>query len=474
MRLLLSALLLLGLGGCTLGPDYQTPAFKHSEQWHSEQVRDESLSARHEARWWQQFEDPLLTALITRAAQNNRDLAATLANIERVRALRHMAGAAFMPSVNATGEASRSRYSRQTGFGANTGTRNSFSAALDAGWELDLFGRTRRSLEAADAQVEAVEAVRQGLMLSVVAELAANYFELRGLQRQQQVSLHNITLLGEVEEIARAQSELGVTSELDLARARGERENMQATLPNLQAEISARIYRISVLTGEAPEFYADILAAVGAVPVVRDHVPVGLRSDILKRRPDVQQAERELAAATANIGVARADLFPNFSLTGSIGSSARVFSDLFTPATLTRSIGALLDWPLFAGGALHAAVDVAHAEEKAALARYEQRVLLALEDTEAALTRYAREWQTLKQLRTVEISRQQAFEIARLRFEAGEEGFLVILDAERSLIATQSEIVSSETRLLTHLTQLYKTLGGEWQQLDIAEVQPHG
>jgi len=204
-----------------------------------------------------------------------------------------------------------------------------------------------------------------------------------------------------------------------------------------------------------------------SLPVVRDRVPVGLRSELLQRRPDIRQAERELAAATANIGVARADLFPSFSLTGSAGSGARLFSDLFTPATLTRSLAGLLNWPLFAGGALHAAVDVAQAEEKAALARYEQRVLLALEDCENALISYAREWQRLKRLREAEKSRQQAFEIARLRFEAGEESFLVILDAERSLIATQGDIISSETRLLTTLTQLYKALGGDWQPVDV-------
>jgi len=464
--LMLLGPILLSLTSCAVGPDYQKPEFKHGEQWHGESVVNEELQESDmSADWWQQFGDDQLSQLIGKAVHNNRDLAAALANIERAKALRAQTTGGSFPTLDAGGEASRSRYSRQTGFGANTGTRNNFSASLDASWELDLFGRTRRELEAADAQIGAVEAASHDLQLAVIAEVAASYFELRGLQRQLAMTGRNIELLREVEEIARAQSELGVTSELDLARARGERESMQAIKPNLQAEIMARIYRISVLTGQAPEFYVANLTPEKAMPVVRDHVPVGLRSDILKRRPDVRLAERELAAATANIGVARADLFPSFSLTGSIGSSARVFSDLFTPATLTRSLAGLLNWPLFAGGALHAAVDVAKAEEKAALARYEQRVLLALEDTENALMSYAREWQRLKLLRDAEKSRQQAFEIAKLRFETGEEGFLVILDAERSLITTQGDIISSETRLLTSLTQLYKALGGDWQQV---------
>jgi len=457
-------LLALSLSACAVGPDYSQPAFKHGEQWHGEVVANEVLQASVRSRlWWQQFDDPLLSEVIEKAAANNLELAVALANVERAKAIRQQAGAGLLPTLDATGEARRSRYSRQTGFGANTGTRNSFDASLDASWEIDLFGGTRRAMQAADARIDAVEAARQGVKLAVIAEVAASYFELRGLQRQLTLSRRNIELLEAVEAIAAAQAELGASSELDLLRARGERESVQAGLPDLEARMMARIFRISVLTGQAPEVYLATLAQEKPMPVIRDRVPVGLRSELLKRRPDLLQAERELATATANIGVVTADLYPGFSLTGSLGSSARLFSDLFTPATLTRSLAGLLNWPLFAGGALHAAVDVAKAEEKAALARYEQSILLALEDTESALITYAREWQTLQQLRAAEASRVEAFEISKLRYEAGEDSFLVILDAERSLMTTRNDIISSETRLLTTLTLLYKALGGDWQ-----------
>ncbi|PIW50784.1 MAG: hypothetical protein COW18_03170 [Zetaproteobacteria bacterium CG12_big_fil_rev_8_21_14_0_65_54_13] len=462
-RLLLMALL-AAISGCTLGPDYKPPVFQHNEQWHSESmIKSEGKQPAEGSLWWQQFNDPLLAGLITQTMQGNRDLAVALANIERAKGLRREVAAGYLPTLDAGGSASRSRYSRQTGFGANTGTRSTFSAALDASWELDLFGRTRRSVEAADAQIEGTQAARQALMLSLTAEVAVSYFELRGLQRQMQMTMRDIELLKEVEEIAQARAELGVASDMDQSQARGERENIEAGLPNLQAEITARIYRISVLTGQAPEFYAATLKQDRPLPVVTDRVPVGLRSQMLKRRPDVRQAERELAAATATIGVARANMFPSFSLTGSAGSSARVFTDLFTPATLTRSIGALLNWPLFAGGALSAGVDIAEADTQAALARYEQSVLLALEDAESALMRYASEWQTLKRLRAAEASRKHAYEIARLRYEAGQDTFLLMLDAERALITTRNNVVSSETRVLTTLAQLYKALGGAWQ-----------
>lgn len=460
----LHSLLITGLlTGCALGPDYKQPAFPYGTQWHSELDMAEQLPTANPSDWWRQFHDPLLDDLITQGLQHNRDLAVALANIERTKALRRIAGGGYLPTLDAQANASRSRFSRQTGFGANTGTRSTYSAGLDASWELDLFGRTRRGIEAADAQIAASEAVHHGLILSVVAEIAANYFEVRGLQRQLDMTEHDIELLKEVETIARAQLEGGIVSELDLARAQGERENMQASIPSLQADITARIYRISVLTGQPPEEHAQAIERSQPIAMPSDRVPLGLRSEIILRRPDVQQAERELAAATANIGIAKADLLPSFSLTGAIGSSARVFSDLFTTGTITNSVGAALGWPVYAGGTLSAQVDVAEAEARAAMANYEQSVLLALEDTEAALMRYGKEWQTLTRLREAESSRMRAFEVARLRYESGEDDFLTLLDSERSLIATRNSIVSSETRILTNLTQLYKALGGDWQ-----------
>jgi len=465
MKLTRIAPLLLGisLAGCAVGPDYRPPVDSHDSHWHAELTLATSLEEADPANWWQRLHDPVLNELVDEAAHNNRDLAVAMANLEQAKALRRAAAGGYFPQLDATGAGSRSRFSRQTGIGANTGTRNTYTTSLDASWELDLFGKTRRAVQAAEANVGALAAARDGIMLAVIAETASNYFEVRGLQRQLANTERDIGLLQEVEEIARTQFEIGITTELDLARATGERQALESTLPNLEAEITARIYRISVLTGQAPEFHVATLAAQEPLPMPPDQVPVGLRSEILKRRPDVREAERNLAAATASIGVAKAELFPSFSLTGAIGSSARVFSDLFTPATQTSAIGAALGWPLFAGGSLLAKVDAAEAGERAALAGYEQAVLLALEDAEGSLMRYGKEWQTLKRLQETEASRRQAFEIARLRYEAGEENFLTILDAERTLIAARNDIVSSETRVLTDLTQLYKALGGGWR-----------
>lgn len=458
---MLPLIVLLLPAGCALGPDYQQPERSNDAGWQSEQDGRTAAEGR-ETLWWQQLGDPLLDELVSESASHNRELAAAIANIEQSRAMRRAAFGGYFPSVDASAAANRNRYSNQNAFRTNSGIRNNYTAGLDASWELDLLGRTKRSVEAADARLQAGEATRDGVQLTVLAESATAYFELRGLQKQRANIARNIEILTEVETIARAQFEAGATSRLDLTRAVGEREALAAQLPDLDARITARIYRISVLAGHAPEFYRERLQGAAAIDLPSDPVPVGLRSDILRKRPDVRIAERELAAATADIGVAKADLFPSFSLTGAIGSSARLFSDLFTGNTMTGAIGAALNWPLFRAGALTAQVDAAEAGQRAALANYEQAVLLALEDAENALMSYGKAWQRLKQLQVADAANRRAFEIAKLRYEAGEESFMVVLDAERTRLATENNIIDAETIVLTDLARLYKSLGGSW------------
>lgn len=465
MRQLLTTITLLLLYGCATGPDYQAPLIETDDKWAGNQQLKQQDQTGQAADWWARIQDNLLSELIKEASLNNRDLAAAFANIERAKASSSLAGAGYMPSINARASGNRTSYSSQTGFGLNTGTRNNFNATLEASWEPDFFGRTRYAVAKAEADLGAAQSIAEGLKLALIAEVAANYFEIRGLQRQLAMHQEDLRLLQEVENIAAIQAESGTITQLDLARAQGERQAFEARLPNIHAEISSRIYRISVLTGKKPEAQLARLQSYQPQAMPADQVPIGLRSDILKRRPDIQQAERELASATAQVGIRKSALFPSFSLTGSTGSSARVFSDLFTPATLTDSVGALLAWPLYAGGAYSDEVDIARADLKAAVAAYEQQVLLALEDAESALIRYGREWQTLKQLRAAELTRQQAADIAQLRFEAGEEDLLSVLDTRRSLIAIRYDINSSETRILTNLALLYKSLGGGWQQV---------
>ncbi len=452
------------LCSCSVGPDYRKPETTVGADWHR---LDTSLTVTDpvQEKWWENFQDATLTQLIDQAAENNHDLRVAVANIARARADRAAARAAFLPSENIGGSAAREGLSAQNSRTNFTGERerDSFDASLDASWEIDIFGHTRRSVEASNALLEAAIENKRDVLVAIFAEVSRNYFEVRGLQKRIDYKKRNIELLREVEKLAEAQFNTGTVTEIDVARARGEREANEATLPNLEAEMMAGIYRISTLTGQLPEYHVKTLEATKPLPDVPDLVPIGLRSDLLRRRPDIRRAERELAASNAEIGVAIADMFPRFSLSGSAGSSARSFGDMFSTGSFTYLLSSAVDWTILNGGQRIAAVDAARARNDASLASYEKTVLQAVADTQSALTRYGKEWQTEKQLKAAEKTREEAFRIAKLRYEAGEENFLVILDAERSLITAQDELIQSETRLRTNLTQLYKTLGGGWE-----------
>lgn len=472
-RIALPALALL-LSSCAVGPDYQLPSLGEITGWsRAESAASVIVPAKNiESEWWKTFNDPTLTVLITDAAMHNHDIRIALASIDEARAQRRGTRADFYPTVGANLEAQRTKNSSRDGARSDD-ARNRFDASLDASWEPDIFGGVRRSVEAADARVEASTADYHDVMLSVFAEVARSYFELRGAQKRIAVTQQNIEVLRQVEQLAQNRYDAGAVSAFDVAQARGERETNEAMLPNLEAEMTAGIYRLSVLTGKPPEAQLAALKATAPLPMPPDAVPVGLKSDILLRRPDVKRAERALAAATADISGATAELFPRFPLTGSVGTTALTFGELFASGGFTYFVAQAITAPLFQGGRLRAAIDAADARQRQMLAAYEQTVIAALEDAESSLVRYGKEWETLKGLLNAEASRMEAARIAHLRYESGNEDFLVVLDAERSLIATQDAIIQSETRILTKLTQLYKALGGGWETMGaVAPVAP--
>jgi len=462
-------LLALLSSGCAVGPNYEKPHIEVSnnwqkQHWQGELTLDEQLPQNTPADWWKQFHDPLLDTIMAQALSNNRDLAVAQANIQRAKALRDVASSGNMPTLDANFGANRSRYSRQSNFNNAGTTRNTFNASLDASWEFDLFGKTKRAVEAADAQLGGTQASAYAVQLSVVADIASNYFEVRGLEQKINTTKRNIALLQELESIIQAQADAGIVTASEIVRARAEHEALASSLPTLEADKTARIYRISVLTGQPPEFYVSAFAisdhnTLLALP--SDPVPVGLRSDMLKRRPDVAQAERNLALATANIGITEAERFPSFSITGAIGSGARVFSDWFAANTITHSLAAALGWSMYSGAA-NARIDVAEAEAKAAMAIYEQSILLALEDAEAALLRYGSAWKTLHYLKQTALSQQQLRDLVQLRYDSGEDSFESLLTAEQSNISAQAAVQTAETNVLIALSTLYKALGGEW------------
>lgn len=455
---------LLLLSACAVGPDYQPPSLPDVGEWLAgDSASAVTASAPVEVEWWKSFNDPTLNQLIGEAAAHNHDVRIALASIKEARAQRRISAAALYPNIEAGLSGEREGQS-SLGGGNNSGSeRDRFSASIDASWEIDIFGGTRRETEAAEARAEASEADYQDVMLGVLAEVSRNYVELRGIQKRMETTARDIALLREVEKLAESRFKSGASSEFDVALARGERESAEAGLPTLEAEMTAGIYRLSVLTGKRPEEHLELLKNSVPLPMPPDVVPVGLKSEILRRRPDIRRAERELAASNADIGAATAELFPKFPLTGSLGSDVSRFSDLFGAGSFTYFVAQAVAMPLFQGGAGQAGIARADARAEAAKAAYEKTVMTALEDVESSLVRYGKEWQTLKALQAAEATRKEAYEIARLRYESGIDNFLVMLDTERSLTDTRDGVIQSETRVLTNLTQLYKALGGGWE-----------
>src|SRR5215470_6255832 len=467
----LAIVLLIGIQGCAVGPDYRPPELIMPGAWaQRDQVGVTSAPADLTA-WWRRFGDPVLDTLIDRAVAKNVDLRIALANVQEARALRGVAGADQFPAINASGAYSRVKDSESTrtlppGFDPE---HHLFLVGLDASWELDIWGRVRRSVEAADATLEATEDNRRDALVIVLAEVARNLVELRSAQQRILIAQDNIQTQQEVVDLTRARFDAGLATDVDVSQARALLATTQAQVPALQAARDQAIHRLAVLVGEAPASLLPELRPIDRIPAAPPAVPIGLPSDLVRRRPDVRRVERELAAASARIGVATADLFPRFSLTGTLGVAAIDAGKVFTGASRFSSIGPQMVWPLFAGGRIRANIRVQEARQGAALARYEQTVLGALEETEDALVAYGEEHARLQRLAEAVDASQIALTLSRELYLRGLVDFLTVLDNQRSLYAAQDQRVQSERTLIVSLIALYKALGGGWEA---TEMQP--
>jgi len=443
------------LGACTVGPDYTAPQTSFMDKWFSSSaavVSQEPINTQ----WWSVFNDPLLTRYIEQSATNNKDVQIAIANVNRARAVRRESGGSLLPSLSSSADATRSKSS-------NGAINTSYDAGFDASWELDVFGGNRRGVEASDARIGSAVASYNNVMLSTFSEVARNYYEARGAQKRIAITKNNTELLKQTYDLVNTRLEVGEATQFDATRAKGEFETTQARLPNLEAELEANIFSLSILLGLPPEALLEEMGVVQALPSVPDIVPVGLRSDILRRRPDVQMAERNLAASSADIGSETANLFPKFYLTGDVGTQASSFGDLFMASAGMWSFGPSVRWSVFEGGAIRARIDIEKAENQAALATYEKAVLEALSDTEKALTRYGREIETRSKLAQSVQSKREAVNIAQELLDAGEVDYLSVLDAQRELTSSEDSLVTSETDTITKLISLYTALGGGWE-----------
>ncbi|WP_332820588.1 TolC family protein [Pseudomonas sp.] len=453
------SLLALTLTACAVGPDYKSPQLEPAKL--ASAAAGDYNRSRFEALWWQQFDDPTLNQLVAHSLEENRELRVAFARLRAARAIRDDVANDQLPTISsrASGEFGKAQ---QPGISEQRVNSERYDLGLDMVWELDLFGRIQRQLEASDAQIEVAEADYYQLQVSLIAELVDAYGNLRGAQLRERIARQNLENQQESRGITEQLREAGVGSELDVLRSDARLAATEASLPQLQAEQVRAQNRIATLLGQRPEQLTVDLSAQ-PLPAIAKALPIGDPAELLRRRPDIRAAERQLAAATASIGVATADLFPRVSLSGFLGFTAGRGSQLGSSAARAWGVAPTISWAAFDLGSVRARLRGAEAEADGALANYEQQVLLALEESENAFSDYAKRQQRLLALLRQSQASRAAAEQASVRYREGEVDFLVLLDAERERLAAEDAQAQAETELYRGIVAIYKALGGGWQ-----------
>ena len=464
MRLIRPSVAALALAGCMVGPDYRSPAPQAPSQ--APFVSSASPAFTQDqppGRWWSLFADPTLDRLVEQALVANTDLRVAAANLRRARAVLRETRSGLFPSATANASATYSRQSGdQLGFQGVASEGESYDAGIDVSYQVDLFGRIRRAIEASRADAGAAQAAFDVSRITVAAETARAYADACSAGRQLAVARESLRIQEETFELTRRRVEGGRGTALDTGQAGAQLEQVRASIPTLEGQRQTALFRLSVLTGRPPAEFPREVAGCETPPALARPIPVGDGATLLSRRPDVRQAERELAAATARVGVATASLYPSVSLGGSVGTSSTSLSGLGSSDSFRFSVGPLISFSLTNLVVGRARIAQAQASADGALANFEGAWLRALEETESALTRYARELDRREALRRSRAQAAEAARIARLRYQAGRESFQIVLDNERSLSSIEAELARSEAQLSDNLVSLFLALGGGW------------
>lgn len=517
----------LALGGCAVGPDWAAPSPWSPMSWFTSgtprpPAPSEPVAEPVDPEWWGQFRDPVLTGLVRRVAGENLDVRAAGLRLAQSRAQRGIAAADQFPQVNGNASYTRERLSGRGvasiiggGAGVSGGAAGSTGAStgglaggttggtvagspgsaanglggrqggvptrsagggstippfdlwqygFDASWELDLWGRVRRSVESADASVEASAEDRRDTLLSTLAEVARDYLQLRGTQEQLRVTRTNLRTSQDSLQITQSRARNGLTTDLDVQNAAAQVETTAAQLPQLEQQEAQGMNALALLLAMPPGALRAELERPRPVPAVPPRVPVGLPSELARRRPDVRRAEAQLHSATADIGVAEADFFPRITLSGSLSLQALQFKDLGNWGARTYGLGPSISLPIFQGGRLRATLDLRRRQQQEAAITYQKAVLQAFHDVDNALTAYnAEQRRRVRLSRSVDANRR-ALALARDRYRAGLSDFLNVLTTERSLLAAEQQLADSTATVGTNLVQLYKALGGGWER----------
>ncbi len=497
------ALLLAALaGGCTVGPNYHPPHAAVPASFLAGKpaggVPSRPVAARPAVRWWRLFHDPILSRLEVRAASQNLDLRVAALRVAESRAQEGIAGAARFPSLGANASYTREQPSNKgvftalgnpsaastaSGAGAggvasgagsqggaggapssHLGAFDIFQGGFDTIWELDLWGKTRRAVEAARADTSAAAYDRRGVMVAVMAEVARDYIALRGTERTLAITRRNLATAERLRKLTQDLASGGLSTALDVANAAAEVATVEAQIPPLEQSEARQINALGLLLGEPPGALDTLLATARPVPPPPPAVPVGLPAQLLRRRPDIRAAEARLHAATANIGVATADLLPDVSLSASAGLQAVQFHNIFDLAANQWAIGPSLTLPIFEGGKLRAQLRLTRLQAKEAAVNFEKSVLTALTEVDDALTAYRDEQRRRAHLAEAVTQDHTALGLAQARYAQGIASYIEVLDAERNLLAAEQALSSSTATVSTDLVALYKALGGGWQR----------
>jgi NodT family efflux transporter outer membrane factor (OMF) lipoprotein len=473
--------LLIGLTGCAAGPNYRMPkpdvpaAFTAIPATSSAAAATaaSTASAPDLAAWWHALGDPELDALVERAIKSNPDLEIALTRLQQARTYEAVVVGHALPEVDASAAAARgtgtdlARGRAEQGLVSadnTTGLKHiNTIAGFDAVWELDVFGKYRREIEAAHDDMQAAAAARNAVITSLIADVVRAYIDLRGFQVQAGILRSAGEILRESLRIVNIRYQRGITNELDVALATRELDTLQAQIVPLDAQVNAVQYTLAVLLGEYPENIVHELSNPNLVPSMPAPVAAGVPLDLLKRRPDIEQAERELAGATARIGVATADLFPQVALIGAIGSQGQGWGTSPSIAKHIWSFGPAAVWPLLDFGALDAEVDIAHLAAHASLVNYRKTILNAVQEVDTALDSYTAQQDRLRNLGDAMVAAQRAVDLATERYNRGLTDFLNVVDAERQFYDLQEQYAAAQVAQGEQFVQLYKSLGGGWQ-----------
>lgn len=444
--------------GCAVGPYYTPPeAPIDLGQWQQKPEYGLVASRADISEWWQVFGDPQLNELVNQGLSGNLDLDMARSSVREARAARGVETAARFPALTASGAAAKIKEGDQP-------TTELYASDFDAAWEVDIFGRVSRRIEASTADMQAsIEALRS-VQVSLVAEIALNYVDVRSFQNRIRVAEANVEAQRKTLQVVTDRFELQLANSLEVEQAKSNLAGSRAQLPPFESGLQRAMNRLAVLTGEKPGVLNAFLQESTTMPTAPPEIAIGIPADLVRRRPDIRGAERELAAQSARVGVATADLYPRFTFNGTLQFSAANASNLFDSMSRLLNIGPAFQWNIFNAGSVRSNIKVQSERQNQALNKYEQTILQALEDVENAMVAYARELDRQESLKQAVTSGRKSADLAESLYKDGLRNFIYVLDTQRALFTAEDNLSVSSAEVTANLIRLYKALGGGWNQ----------